>query len=351
MESRKTVFPLLSLFVFSLLLGRGSGRHHVDYRFNSWPTKLFVFGDSYVDTGNIKATNSSSRNLPYGITFPGVPSGRFSDGRVMTDFFANYLELKSPETFIGWRKGGRKGPKYGMNFAFGGTGVFDTSFPFPNMTTQIDFFQGLVANNIFDPKHVGSSVALVSPSGNDYSFYQERNGSMEGLQPFIISVVNQIAVNLKRIQSLGVKKIVVLGLGPVGCLPQPTANSSFKHCNSTTNSMAKVHNLLLKQAVEKLNKDTKGSPFIIFDVYNAILSIIRNKGSPKARARFVTPLKPCCFGVSSEFSCGSVDEKGNKMYTLCKRPKSALFWDSVHPTQQGWFATFSSLASSLKHHL
>ena len=57
--------------------------------------------------------------------------------------------------------------------------MFDTSFPFPNMTTQIDFFQGLVANNIFAPKHVGSSVALVSPSGNDYSFYQERNGSIE----------------------------------------------------------------------------------------------------------------------------------------------------------------------------
>lgn len=51
--------------------------------------KLFVFGDSYVDTGNLgKLGRDFARSwyYPYGITFPGKPSGRFSDGRVFTDF-------------------------------------------------------------------------------------------------------------------------------------------------------------------------------------------------------------------------------------------------------------------------
>lgn len=164
--------------------------------------------------------------------------------------------------------------------------------------------------------------------------------------------MNQISVNLKRIHSLGVKKIVVTGLGPVGCLPQLTAQSSFNQCNATMNSLVEFHNFLLKQAVEKLNNETEASPFFILGLYDTILSIIQNKGSPKVGARFETPLKPCCFGVGSGFSCGSVDEHGNKMYTLCKDPKLALFWDSVHPTQEGWFATFSSLLRSnnyLKH--
>jgi hypothetical protein len=45
--------------------------------------KLFVFGDSYADTGN--ALNATSYKPPYGITFPGKPAGRFSDGRILTD--------------------------------------------------------------------------------------------------------------------------------------------------------------------------------------------------------------------------------------------------------------------------
>lgn len=47
--------------------------------------KLFVFGDSYADTGNSKP-DAGSWKLPYGLTFPGKPSGRFSDGRILTDY-------------------------------------------------------------------------------------------------------------------------------------------------------------------------------------------------------------------------------------------------------------------------
>ncbi|KAA0025270.1 GDSL esterase/lipase [Cucumis melo var. makuwa] len=270
MASNKLLFSFLPFLVFFLHFGQGSSAVHFH------PLKLFVFGDSYVDTGNIHVNASSARNFPYGITFPGVPSGRFSDGRVLTDFLAKYVGLKkSPIPFTVWQRFGRKGAKYGMNFGFGGTG---------------------------------------------------------------------------RIYKLGVKKVVVLGLGPVGCYPKPTA-PSFKKCNKTMDSIAVFHNTLLKQAVEKLNYETKeGSPnFFILNMYDTVLSIIKNKENRKGGATFKTPLKPCCFGVNSNFSCGSVDERGNKMYTLCKRPDLALFWDAVHPTQNGWFATFSSFKSTLKH--
>lgn len=50
------------------------------------PKKMFVFGDSYVDTGNIYMHEATSWEVPYGITFPGKPSGHFSDGRISTDF-------------------------------------------------------------------------------------------------------------------------------------------------------------------------------------------------------------------------------------------------------------------------
>ena len=52
---------------------------------------VFVFGDSYADTGNHDPESSPLYSVswkpPYGITWPGIPTGRFSDGRVLTDFF------------------------------------------------------------------------------------------------------------------------------------------------------------------------------------------------------------------------------------------------------------------------
>jgi len=56
--------------------------------------KLFVFGDSYVDTGNL--VNSISYKPPSGITFPGTPAGRFSDGRVLTDYIGTFCHRLLP---------------------------------------------------------------------------------------------------------------------------------------------------------------------------------------------------------------------------------------------------------------
>lgn len=56
--------------------------------------KLFVFGDSFVDTGNRDPANATHTAIgrvnqnwtpPYGRTRPGEPAGRFSDGKVLSD--------------------------------------------------------------------------------------------------------------------------------------------------------------------------------------------------------------------------------------------------------------------------
>lgn len=61
-----------------------------NHRF-SGRNKLFVFGDSYVDTGNTKPDGRGAWAFPYGITYPGKPSGRFSDGHISTDFLGTAL--------------------------------------------------------------------------------------------------------------------------------------------------------------------------------------------------------------------------------------------------------------------
>ena len=74
--------------------------------------------------------------------------------------------------------------KYGMNFAYGGTGIFDTLVPEPNMTTQIDFLQQLLNDSVYTKRGLKTSVALVSVAGNDYSTYISRNGSAAVIKTF-----------------------------------------------------------------------------------------------------------------------------------------------------------------------
>lgn len=94
---------------------------------------------------------------------------------------ARHLGVKSPIPYSIRDKVGLKRLKEsGINFAFGGTGVFDTSVPLPNMTTQIDFFQQLrLVESVVTNGDAQHSVALVSVSGNDYSFFLANNGSSQ----------------------------------------------------------------------------------------------------------------------------------------------------------------------------
>lgn len=91
---------------------------------------------------------------------------------------AAYFGLRSPIPYRR-RKVGSKDVEYGMNFAFGGTGVFDTLAAQPNMTVQIDLFQQLIAESVYTRPDLQSSLALVTNSGNDYSSYLARNGSYQ----------------------------------------------------------------------------------------------------------------------------------------------------------------------------
>ncbi|KAL1545722.1 GDSL esterase/lipase-like protein [Salvia divinorum] len=315
------------------------------------PTKLFVFGDSYADTGNIRKSLGNSWSQPYGTTFPGKPAGRFSDGRILTDYLAKFLRVKSPLAYEWMEMGGKK-LKNGLNFAYGGSGVFNTlGDVLPNMSTQIGFFDKLMHDSLYTKSDLKSSVVLVCLSGNDYGAFLAQGGkTMQDLQKFIPRVVSQLGANLKRVQQLGAAKVAVTSLQPLGCLPRSTVDSSFQGCNPTQNLAVAYHNLLLQQTVSKLNTDSKTSTFFIIDLYTSFTTVLNQDTNYQGKLRFETPLKPCCIGMNGYF-CGDVDQKGEKMYTVCSYPKSAFFWDSSHPTEAGWHAIYTTFKSTLQQAL
>ncbi|EOA20968.1 hypothetical protein CARUB_v10001303mg [Capsella rubella] len=346
MKSVITLVPLLLLFLSSLLFGDITGvessKHHQRNSYGS--TKLFVFGDSNVDTGNLKKNESEAWIVPYGITYPGTPSGRYSDGRVSTDYLAKFLRIKSPIPYQMKDHVGHERLQYGMNFAYGGTGVFDTVYlKGLDMTYQIGLFEKLIGD-IYSPSDLSSSLALVSVAGNDYFTHIVDNGISLSIFQIVKRVINQIEVNLRRIHALGVKKIAIPSLQPLGCLPMYTRGSSYQKCNDIINALTIIHNSALQKVVAKLNKETKQSTaFVVLDYYKAFLTVLNNKGENPGITNFKTLYKPCCEG-----ECGSVDMNGVKNYTLCDDPNSAFFWDEFHPGQQGWNAVYSVLTKNLR---
>lgn len=79
-------------FIFPVLDQVECGSTIIGGRYSS-DRRLLVFGDSYADTGNLPRIIARSWSEPYGMTFPKKPTGRFSDGRVFTDFFGKSIDF------------------------------------------------------------------------------------------------------------------------------------------------------------------------------------------------------------------------------------------------------------------
>ena len=83
-------------------------------------------------------------------------------------------------------------------------------------------------------------------------------------------VISQLVTNVKRIRELGVRKIGITAMEPLGCLPQFTVSTSYQKCSDTENSIAEYHNQVLLESVRKLNNESDDkSLFVVLDLYKA----------------------------------------------------------------------------------
>ncbi|XP_020412859.1 GDSL esterase/lipase At5g03610 [Prunus persica] len=266
---------LFLLYIATFTAAEVLEAHHHHHRHNHHGSvKFFVFEESYVDTENIEKSVSTSWKEPYDINFSRKPAGRFSDSLVFTEYITSFLGIRSPVPYT-LRKFVKKSKlESGMNFAYGGIGVFDRVFGGPKSTTQIDFFQLLLEQKLYSTKNdvVNSSIALVSVADNDYAAYFGNH--TEDFAVVTKSIIKQLAVDLERIHGLRVRKIAVTAIGPLGCLPRMTSFLSYQNCSEVANLVSIFHNQILRQKVEELNKETKKSSFVILDLYNASLSAI-----------------------------------------------------------------------------
>nr|XP_027124432.1 GDSL esterase/lipase At5g03610-like [Coffea arabica] len=217
--------------------------------------KLFVIGDSYADTGNLP---KMWKDKPYGLTFPGKPDGRFSDGHILTDFIADFLGLKSPVPYR-TRNAQKKDLQYGINFAFGGAGVGKTLSSVPNFSTQVDFFEELIKKVVYSKCDLEHSLTLVTLSGNDYSAFLARGGTiLDLINTFIPGVVQKLVAILK---------------------------THFRVRSEENSTGVAATNRMCTYSVAQLNNESLSTQFEILDLDAAFTAIIQHVQIAKISAR------------------------------------------------------------------
>lgn len=187
---------------------------------------ILVFGDSTVDTGNNNylKTLFKGNHYPYGLDFPGhVPTGRFSNGKLIPDFLASMLNIKeSIPPFLDPSLSDNN-LVTGVSFASGGsgfddiTGVVSGIVPF---SKQIEHFkryivrvQGIVGEKEAN-KLISSALVIISAGTNDFGFNiydmptRRFEFNISGYQDFL---QNKLHLFIEVIRLLSLSHSILLG--------------------------------------------------------------------------------------------------------------------------------------------
>ncbi|XP_050379897.1 GDSL esterase/lipase At4g26790-like [Argentina anserina] len=269
---------------------------------------IIVFGDSTVDSGNNNqiSTLLKSNFKPYGRDFAGgQPTGRFSNGRVPPDFISEAFGLKPlVPAYLD--------PKYGISdfatgvcFASAGTGYDNATSDVLNVIPlwkEVEYYKEYQAKL---RAHIGHHKAreiltealyVISLGTNDFleNYYllpkRQVEYTVQQYQDFLIGIAEKF---MRELYALGVRKISLTGLPPMGCLPlERTINLLGHHdCTEEYNSVAVEFNVKLKNMVAKVNRELPGYRILLTEkVYQLVYQMIK---TPSQFGKYMIFDQPC----------------------------------------------------------
>ncbi|KAL3723423.1 hypothetical protein ACJRO7_035588 [Eucalyptus globulus] len=309
---------------------------------------LFVFGDSTFDSGNNNRlpTLAKANYLPYGDNFSGGVTGRFTNGRNIPDFLAEFLGLPYAPPYLSFRT---SVVITGLNFASGACGILPDTGDYLgkclNLDDQVRLFESAARNDL--PRlfkssdefssYLAKSIFAFSIGNNDYinnylipTLYN--TSKTYEPWPFAKLLGAALSRHLERLYNMGARKFVVFQIGPIGCIP--TIAKKSKHdgvCDEGPNLLVSYFNQMLQLMLENMTSSLTRSMFVL------------GRANPLGYDAIINPSiygltdsrNPCCttWGNGS-FSCVP-------FLTPCRDADKHFFWDGYHLTD-----TVSSIIAS-----
>ncbi|KAK2986151.1 hypothetical protein RJ640_019557 [Escallonia rubra] len=242
---------------------------------------LYVFGDSLLDSGNnnFLLTIARANFKPYGVNFASGATGRFTNGKTVADFIAEYLGLQFSPPYMSFHG---SVPLTGLNYASGACGIVPETGKYIgkclSFNQQIDLFQQTIEFKLpsqfegLEKKlstYLSKSIFVVSMGSNDYinNYLQphiydtSRRYSPQAFAQLLMDILSQ---QFQRLYKLGARKVVTFEIGPIGCIPSiARQNKHNGRCVEEINQLANVFNKQLATMLTNLTSTLEGSAFIL----------------------------------------------------------------------------------------
>ncbi|KAL5206299.1 hypothetical protein ABZP36_034508 [Zizania latifolia] len=307
---------------------------------------MYVFGDSLVDVGNndfLPPPAPRAPRPPCGVDLPPEAGGggRFTDGYNLADIIAQHVGFKmSPPAYLSLTtatRGDLRRGLVGANYASSGSGILDiTGNGTISLGRQVKLFAdtkaAMATAGEVDGERMyhllSQSLFVTCTGGNDYGAFSDGTVPLGEAPAFIAHMVATYIEHIKALYKQGARRLAIMDMMPLGCLPVSRVPVANGQCSGVGNSLGQLFNRLLRR--EMAGAAASSMPDLIYSIgslYNALHDIIVNP----ALAGMEEAARACCGGgkLNAEADCSATAE-------LCPDRGEYVFWDKVHGTQAAY---------------
>ncbi|XP_058764433.1 GDSL esterase/lipase At5g22810-like [Vicia villosa] len=317
-----TIFVLLFLLMVSIY-----GKPRVP--------ALFFFGDSTLDVGN-------NNYLPT-LVKANYPTGRFSNGKLISDFSCEFLDFTSYQpAYLSLDIKG-KNILNGANFASADSGYHDSTaklYRSMSLSQQLEHYKEYkkdlmkIAGRTDALSIINGALHIVGFGSGDILLNYYLNPLLRLVytpNQFNDILVQNYADFIQNLYAQGARKIVVKTLTAIGCLPATITvfNSAYNNkCVVELNNVALSCNQKLNSTSVNLRKMLPGLNLVLLNGYQPLYNLVT-----KPLEYGFSEARKSCFGTSFLEKTSTSFNNKKTIIRLCPNTSQYVFWDGLHLTE------------------
>ncbi|KAL2653886.1 hypothetical protein R1flu_022014 [Riccia fluitans] len=322
------------------------------------PTAFWNFGDSLTDTGSVvnafpQCPQCDPESSPYGDSFFGRPAKRFSNGRVVPDFFALAFFKPLLQPYI---QAGAFDYRFGANFASAGTTASNDTTQNPLfLPFQISEFVRLKRSAASEKSQLFCAQFLpYLPFDDSYSkgLYTIEIGGNDILNAVLLknmtaaqitgqvipAAMANIAKGIETLYNNGARQFLFFNLPNAGCstivvtLLGSILPTDASGCVIPINLLDQAYNAALNGTIASARTQYPSASFTIFNYYAANEEILNN---PTQYGFNPNLTKTACCGAPGvgNLNYNPLVTCGKTGSTKCSNPEEYVNWDGIHFTE------------------